>query len=498
MSDGLVTESSRHKDHDLCHAKSFIIAQKIKEEPNNGVFDGGGSPSIDDTGGTGNGVKEDVNGDTIHEEDEEEEENGGVIRNREQQRRESVVVSGASALAAWNAAAESRKTSEEMSRLNNATTKTDSSNSNVNGTSSGSSSTSSNGSTSSNSSTSSLCSEVPVVSPAAAAAGLYCSVISSPPKFWVATGAAAPGVLQACRINGVRPELIGGVNYCESMKPPVMLPQRPTSSGLRTTPTVIMGEAGGVRTMIWSTPMAEQANQQQQQQHQSPPLQQQQQQTHVHQQQQQQQSQTQMHQQTQQQHTHSLISVTPQSTTTWTQTSTSAALNVAETEAQLLLNLGQEIPNSHLSTIRPLVQHIPHQQNIQQHSPQERHPTSTIPLPLNMERLWAGDLSQLPPSQQIQALNLSNPGPPIPPWPHFLKNNGDVSSLAKLLPSSHHNNEDGNDEEEQPMICMICEDKATGLHYGIITCEGYVVTELFLIFDSFLDDRQHRVDPMVW
>ncbi|UYV63363.1 Hr4 [Cordylochernes scorpioides] len=29
-------------------------------------------------------------------------------------------------------------------------------------------------------------------------------------------------------------------------------------------------------------------------------------------------------------------------------------------------------------------------------------------------------------------------------------------------------------EEEQPMVCMICEDKATGLHYGIITCEGYV------------------------
>ena len=28
------------------------------------------------------------------------------------------------------------------------------------------------------------------------------------------------------------------------------------------------------------------------------------------------------------------------------------------------------------------------------------------------------------------------------------------------------------DEDEQPMICMICEDKATGLHYGIITCEG--------------------------
>lgn len=28
------------------------------------------------------------------------------------------------------------------------------------------------------------------------------------------------------------------------------------------------------------------------------------------------------------------------------------------------------------------------------------------------------------------------------------------------------------EEEEEPLICMICEDKATGLHYGIITCEG--------------------------
>ncbi|GAB6022536.1 Ligand-binding domain of nuclear hormone receptor, variant 2 [Chamberlinius hualienensis] len=28
------------------------------------------------------------------------------------------------------------------------------------------------------------------------------------------------------------------------------------------------------------------------------------------------------------------------------------------------------------------------------------------------------------------------------------------------------------DEEDEPMICMICDDRATGLHYGIITCEG--------------------------
>lgn len=27
-------------------------------------------------------------------------------------------------------------------------------------------------------------------------------------------------------------------------------------------------------------------------------------------------------------------------------------------------------------------------------------------------------------------------------------------------------------EEEEQLFCMICEDRATGLHYGIITCEG--------------------------
>ncbi|GFR01867.1 hormone receptor 4, partial [Trichonephila clavata] len=28
------------------------------------------------------------------------------------------------------------------------------------------------------------------------------------------------------------------------------------------------------------------------------------------------------------------------------------------------------------------------------------------------------------------------------------------------------------EDDGQPMVCMICEDRATGLHYGIITCEG--------------------------
>ena len=36
------------------------------------------------------------------------------------------------------------------------------------------------------------------------------------------------------------------------------------------------------------------------------------------------------------------------------------------------------------------------------------------------------------------------------------------------------------EDDEEPLICMICEDKATGLHYGIITCEGWVLGNLYL------------------
>lgn len=59
-----------------------------------------------------------------------------------------------------------------------------------------------------------------------------------------------------------------------------------------------------------------------------------------------------------------------------------------EEAAQLLLSLGQSRPNE----IRSL-------------QPQ---PTIRSQHPLNMERLWAGDYSQLPSGQQIQALNLSS------------------------------------------------------------------------------------------
>ncbi|KAF8785328.1 hormone receptor 4-like isoform X2 [Argiope bruennichi] len=49
-----------------------------------------------------------------------------------------------------------------------------------------------------------------------------------------------------------------------------------------------------------------------------------------------------------------------------------------------------------------------------------------------------------------------------------------VTSATAVTSAVTSINNVGEDEEDddQPMVCMICEDKATGLHYGIITCEG--------------------------
>lgn len=239
----------------------------------------------------------------------------------------------------------------------------------------------------------------------AAPAPLRPAVIHSP-AFW----------MSPCRINGVRPELIGGglarQQPHQFQQPAEMKPPSASPSPSRPAPTVIMGEAGGVRTMIWSQP---DPVQQQQQQHQ--------------QQQQQQQPQPPP------QHAAST------STSSWSTSSSSGSSE--ESAAQLLLNLGQEQPPQPFQ--RPFAS------------------------PLNMERLWAGDLSQLPVSHQAHALNLS--------W----SNGGDD---AKALVGLHHplpppqppppqpQQLDEQDDDDQPMICMICEDKATGLHYGIITCEG--------------------------
>jgi nuclear receptor subfamily 6 group A len=220
------------------------------------------------------------------------------------------------------------------------------------------------------------------------------------------------------RINGVKPELIGGNfsgalgHYSELKSPtPAGAMQRPSSNPpVRQTPTVIMGEAGGVRTMIWSQPTLG-----------ASPT--------------------------------SPVESPHHATTSWA--SGANMSNTEESAAQMLLNLGQDRLRSPVS--RTLV------------SPQSPSTARFTTTPLNMERLWAGDLRQLPVNQQTQALNLSSPTPG-PPGVYC----GSVSDvkISIMNESSTSESQEATEEEEQPMICMICEDKATGLHYGIITCEG--------------------------
>ncbi|XP_022242285.1 ecdysone receptor-like isoform X2 [Limulus polyphemus] len=80
---------------------------------------------------------------------------------------------------------------------------------------------------------------------------------------------------------------------------------------------------------------------------------------------------------------------------------------------------------------------------------------------------WSEKLPQPGPSSptqlpDTQALNLSVSG------------NGrkEEPTVMAATPSTSRGPEVEEEETEQPMVCMICEDKATGLHYGIITCEG--------------------------
>ncbi|XP_044728083.1 hormone receptor 4 [Chrysoperla carnea] len=271
-------------------------------------------------------------------------------------------------------------------------------------------------------------------------------------QFWV----------QNTRINGVKPELIGGSFGAtttggllgathQDMKPPLIVQRSAatTSPQIRPTPTVIMGEVGGVRTMIWSQPPS------------------------------------------------NLSVTTPQtssldpaqlhaSTSSWSSSNSSSSTigtNPEESAAQMLLTLGQDRSrNTPSNRILP--------GNKSQTSPSVSQQQQHTVVPLNMERLWAGDLSQLPANQQTQALNLSssqqqqsiNPVGSImylnrPNNTNDIKPQINATGMTTLLPDSGHSHHphdptDNPDEEDQPMICMICEDKATGLHYGIITCEG--------------------------
>ncbi|CAH1975833.1 unnamed protein product [Acanthoscelides obtectus] len=310
----------------------------------------------------------------------------------------------------------------------------------------------------------------PVIRHAPLAAAVAAAA-AAPPRGVIISQSQQQLWLKHSRINGVKPELIGGsfppaspVGATVSQSPGSSPLHRsgsmshhhhhqPSPSGVRSTPTVIMGEAGGVRTMIWSQPsLIPGPASPQQQDH---------------------------------------------ATTSWQAAAAVAAaaaqVGVDETAAQLLLNLGQDrlrLPVTSTTMVntgnsngggssssggRP-----------SPHSPVSYSPstgggatTGGGGSPLNMERLWAGDLRQLPGaaaiaaaagnSQQLHALNLSAPTAAAAALLGYTPM--DVKPLldpAGVDPQSTS----GADEEEQPMICMICEDKATGLHYGIITCEG--------------------------
>lgn len=172
------------------------------------------------------------------------------------------------------------------------------------------------------------------------------------------------------RINGVKPEIIGGTIPLRS---PVsnsghtsVSTSNQNASQPRNTPTVIMGESCGVRTMVWGIESSGQ---------QPPP-----------------------HQQTSQPNSINLQNHNQMQL---------AGPSNNEEAAQLLLSLGQNRTNE-MRSMQP-------------------QPTIRSQNPLNMERLWAGDYSQLPSGQQIQALNLSsqqqwsNPSQPMKvSFHHFL------------------------------------------------------------------------------
>ena len=169
----------------------------------------------------------------------------------------------------------------------------------------------------------------------------------------------------------------------------------------------------------------------------------------------------------------------PPPAASWTATAAAAAScsSSEESAAQLLLNLGQESRGK-----PPCVSY------------------ASGP-PLNMERLWAGDLTQLPAAQQMQALNLTASGS-SQPWVRnggsagngggggtgggsSLKSEAASQSMQSIAPPAPPLPPQEHEEDETPMICMICEDKATGLHYGIITCEGSVCLVSFSPVTNF-------------
>lgn len=93
---------------------------------------------------------------------------------------------------------------------------------------------------------------------------------------------------------------------------------------------------------------------------------------------------------------------------------------------------------------------------------------------LSMERLWES-AERKPQRPDSQALDYSLIGGARSVIVSSNQANGEGNGRVAVPPQSEVNGrtvQADDEEDETPMICMICEDKATGLHYGIITCEG--------------------------
>lgn len=165
---------------------------------------------------------------------------------------------------------------------------------------------------------------------------------------------------------------------------------------LNRTPTVIMGEAGGVRTMLWSTPGQPLSN------------------------------------------SSSIDGLSGGSCTPGGGSSPGGSSTTGSTSGSI-----PPVTNGHTNGATPgyLNQNSPPNPIMQKGA-------------LSMELLWASE-----------ALNLSTGSG---------SSNTTNGAIANIMGTNGATNGHGGDDDdyEQPMICMICEDRATGLHYGIITCEG--------------------------
>jgi len=191
--------------------------------------------------------------------------------------------------------------------------------------------------------------------------------------------------------------------------------EKPSSSGLPGT-RVFLGEAGGVRTMVWSPPP------------QSP-----------------------RHSPSSQTYGSLLPDTTRHSVDSEHDLQAAEVLvglgQTRDRPAHLLTAMSQHqmFPGvASVSTSRTMFPGFPQGPDLSRLQPP---PRSEVKPCIDMAELWKGNIEQLPAHAQ--------------PSGSYFSRDGNLEPTNRMI-----------EEDDQPMICMICEDKATGLHYGIITCEG--------------------------